>query len=148
MGGVSLDIKITVGVMGILGIIVGALLQYFFTKFLEEKRHRRELRTQAYLDYMKCVSELAQRAQFPNKSSPAEIYARTADAKGRICLYGSPKVIRAFSIFEKLGATMGTADGEDSYIKMIKAMRKDSGNNCKIDSIDVALMLFGNQDPH
>jgi hypothetical protein len=41
------------------GLVVGAYLQYLFTSHLESKRHQRELRTQAYLDFLKCVSELA-----------------------------------------------------------------------------------------
>lgn len=32
----------------VLGIVVGATLQYLFTSFLEERKHRRSLQTAAY----------------------------------------------------------------------------------------------------
>jgi membrane protein YqaA with SNARE-associated domain len=35
----------------IIGLVIGAALNYLFTKFLEERRHRRNLKTQAYVDF-------------------------------------------------------------------------------------------------
>lgn len=43
-------------ILSIIGVLVGASLQYLFTRYLETQRQRRELRTQAYLDYIKSAS--------------------------------------------------------------------------------------------
>ena len=46
-------------VLPVVGVLVGASLQYFFTRYLEAQRYQRDLRTQAYLDYIRSISGLA-----------------------------------------------------------------------------------------
>ena len=46
-------------ILPFLGVMIGAALQYFFTRHLDSQKHRRELRTKAYTDYLKCVSDHA-----------------------------------------------------------------------------------------
>lgn len=131
-------------ILGFLGIIVGASLQYVFTRYLENQRHRRDLRTQAYTDYLKCVSESAHLIVQPQAPAAREIFASTADAKARICLYGSTKVIQTFSTFEKLGAAMKDDQQRKAFVDMVSAMRSDSGNNCGRNVEDLERVLFGN----
>lgn len=69
------------------------MLQHFFTRRHENQRYHRELRTQAYLDYLKGFAELAH-LNDPQGSQERDAYARVADAKARICLYGSRAVMR------------------------------------------------------
>jgi hypothetical protein len=40
-------------ILPVVGVLVGASLQYFFSRYLEVQRYQRDLRTQAYLDYIK-----------------------------------------------------------------------------------------------
>lgn len=97
----------TVAIFSFVGIIIGALLQYAFTRHLDNLRARRDARTKAYTDYLRCVSEHANPDQMAS-SDGHELGARTADAKCRICLYGSTEVVAAFATFERLGATMNS----------------------------------------
>jgi|HubBroStandDraft_6_1064221.scaffolds.fasta_scaffold04953_7 hypothetical protein len=46
-------------ILPVVGVLVGASLQYFFTRYLEAQRYQRDLRTGAYIDYVKAVSGLA-----------------------------------------------------------------------------------------
>src|SRR5208282_3144224 len=94
-------------VLPVIGVLVGASLQYLFTRYLETQRHQRELRTQAYLDYLKSVSGLAHLNE-PQGSQERDLLASAADAKARICVYGSSQVIQAFASFERLGAEVAS----------------------------------------
>lgn len=116
---------LTTAIFSILGIILGGSLQYLFTQHLDRQRAFRDARTKAYTDYLKCVSEEAHPSQ-TESTDGHELSARTADAKCRVCLYGSPDVISAFADFERLGATMRTPEERDGFTRMVAAMRKDT----------------------
>lgn len=126
----------------LLGAVVGAVLQYFFTRQIESQKHYRGLRTQAYTDYLKCVGEQAQLAPKAQPNEIREIFARTADAKARICLYGSTAAVEAFAAFERMGAKMKTKDERRAFTTMVAIMRKDSGSspNAQIESLELVLM--------
>lgn len=123
------NIKVIVGVLAFLGVVIGACLQYVFTRHIERQKHSQDLRSKAYMDYLKCVCELAQfRPKFGSQEQK-ELASRTGDAKARICLYGSNKVISAFSKFEQLGATMNTLEQRNAFTSMVAEMRADSGTS-------------------
>ncbi|NWO07013.1 MAG: hypothetical protein HLX50_15340 [Alteromonadaceae bacterium] len=88
------------------GIVIGAALQYVFTRHLDSQRHHRELRSTAYIDYFRRVLEHTNLGKNRKTDEGRSFYAKTADAKCRICLYGSRATIEAFAKFERLGATM------------------------------------------
>jgi hypothetical protein len=68
-----------------------------------------------------------------------------ANAKGRICLYGSREIIHAFAVFEKLGAIISSAQQRAAFVAMVAAIRKDSGNaGPKIE--DMETVLLGSRD--
>ncbi|MFM9913199.1 MAG: hypothetical protein ACKVN9_06685 [Methylophilaceae bacterium] len=131
-----------IAVFTLLGAVVGAVLQYFFTRHLENQKHYRGLRTQAYTDYLKCVCEQAQLASKAQPNLIREIFTRTADAKARVCLYGSTQAVEAFAAFERLGAKMATKDQRRTFTNMVAIMRNDSGSNkgVQIESLEIVLM--------
>ncbi len=126
-----------------LALITGAFLQYFFTRHIENKRHIRGLRSKAYMDYLKCVVDLAQFMPQPKSKESIEIFARTGDSKARICLYGSNEAIKAFSVFEERGARMETSDQRQAFIDMVAIMRIDSGSKVNSDPDDIQNILLG-----
>jgi uncharacterized protein YigE (DUF2233 family) len=131
------------GVLPFLGVIIGALLQYYFTRHIENQRHLRELRSKAYMDYLKCVCEQAQFRYTDNTKERQELFSRTADAKARICLYGSNSAIRAFSTFENLGATMNTEEQRAAFTAMVSTMRTDSGSKSGAQPAELQAVLLG-----
>ena len=137
--------KLLFGILPLIGVIIGASLQYFFTRHIENQRHLRDLRSKAYMDYLKCVCEQAQ--CFRNGEAAMkelqDLFARTADSKARICLYGSNKAIHAFSIFEKLGASMGNDEQRQAFTNMVSIMRVDSGSKFGARADDLQIVLMG-----
>lgn len=104
-----------IGIIGIFEIAIGAALQYFFTKFLEEKRHQRNLRTEAYLDFLKGVSEQGS-ANFQGNKIFYKKYMIDFVMLGQGCCYmGPPKVIQKFAEFNKLGGWIRTREERSLY---------------------------------
>lgn len=136
----------TIAIISFFGVVIGASLQYVFTRYLENQRHYRNLRTQAYTDYLKGVCEQAQLVIKPQSQVTREIFARTADAKARICLYGSTAAIQAFASFEKLGATMNSDQQRNAFTGMVSIMRNDSGSQSGARIEDLKIVLLGNHD--
>ena len=129
----------------VVGVLVGASLQYLFTRYLESQRHQRELRTQAYLDYLKSVSGLAH-LNDPQGSQERDLLANAADAKARICVYGSSQVVQAFASFERLGAKVSSPAQRRSFVAMVAAIRRDSGNASSAGVSDLSLLLLGSHE--
>lgn len=125
------------------GIVIGASLQYLFTRHADNRRHSRELRSKAYMDYLKCVCEQAQLRPKENSPEKKELFAHTGDAKARICLYGSNRAIQAFSTFEKLGATMSNSQQRQAFTEMVSIMRVDSGSERGAEATDIQNVLLG-----
>lgn len=141
-----MDIKLLVGALSFLGIIIGASLQYFFTKHIENQRHLRDLRSNAYMDYLKCVCEQAQFRFKENTKGRQELFSRTGDAKARICLYGSNHAIESFAKFEKLGASMGSNEQRQAFTNMVSIMRTDSGSELSSAPDNLQIVLLGHRE--
>jgi hypothetical protein len=133
----------TIAIISFIGVITGAFLQYLFTQHLENERHYRDLRTQAYMDYLQCVCEQAQFFLKNQSKDAREIFARTTDAKARICLYGTKETIKAFSNFEKIGAVMDTPERRRAFSYLVSNMRADSGAEKLPNIEDIEIILLG-----
>jgi len=133
----------TTALFSVIGLIIGAALQYMFTRHLDYQRHHRNLRTIAYTDYLKAISDSAHVVQ---RQSPEarEIVAKAADAKTRICLYGSKGVVTALAEFERTGAAMKTDAQVSAFSNLVSEMREDSGVKIQAPINDLQTILFGN----
>jgi len=136
----------TAAIFSFIGIVIGAALQYVFTRHLDNLRVRRDARTKAYTDYLRCVSEHANPDQM-RSSDGHDLGARTADAKCRICLYGSSQVVAAFAQFERLGATMNSQQQQAAFTQMVTIMRHDSTGLADVAANDLQVVLLG-EDHH
>lgn len=71
----------------LLGVLIGAFLQFYFSRSKEYETKLLHLETQAYIDFIKAVAEL-KTAQIENDSERINrCCSFLADAKTRICLY-------------------------------------------------------------
>ena len=130
-------------VFSLVGLVVGAILQFLFTQHLENKKHQRNLRAKAYADYLQCVSEHANLGLQQNSTEGRQLGAKTADAKCRISLYGAPAVIAAFAKSERLSATMNTNEQCSAFTDMVVAMRQDTLGNSSVAQADLETVLLG-----
>ena len=129
----------TIALFSILGVIVGAALQYVFTRILEERRHHRDLRTKAYTDYLLAISDAKHRMVQRQASYERELLARITDAKARICLYGTNSVLKELAAFERLGGQIATDDQVKTFIGLLKVMRGDR----KTNELDLEVAILG-----
>lgn len=122
----------------IIAVFAGAALGYVSGRLLETRKQLLLQKGQAYADYLRA---LATAATDP-KSSTAQGLA--ADAKTRICIYGSPIVIRTLGQFERVGARVTGEDGRSAIAQLVKAMRADMDvRGPRIEEADLHLVLFG-----
>jgi hypothetical protein len=119
----------------LLGIAVGAILTYLFTRSHEQEKHYRLLQTAAYSDYLRGVAETA---HLNLQSDEANLFARIADAKTRICLYGSQEVITLLAAFEREGGIIGNAQQRKAFVHLVQAMRVNSTD--QISDLEVILL--------
>jgi hypothetical protein len=110
----------------VLGLAVGALLQYYFSRRLEAARHFQELRTRAYSDFIGGVAETANAARKGDKALQLEALAKATEAKIRILLYGSRAVVNAVSEFSIAQGAVSSEAVAPRFVEMIQAMRADS----------------------
>lgn len=130
----------------VIGIIVGASLQYFFSKSGERRKQLEALKTQAYVDYLRSAAQIGHLGR-SDSSKRIEIMAALADAKTRICIYGSAKVIAALASFEKAGPDLNSLNSREKFLAVCIEMRHQSlGDSEAMKAENLNLLLFGPEE--
>lgn len=111
-----------VAALPLIGVLIGAALQYAFGQRLEARKQLGGQRAQAYIDFFRAVSALAQ-------DHSKEQLALASDAKTRICIYGSVTVVQKLGDFERSGAIVAEGAGQAALIELMQAMREDVTNS-------------------
>ena len=124
----------------LLGVIVGASLQFWFSRFSEERRGRHTLRSQAYVDFIKAVSSLAAAQRQANQTKIDDALLQLTDAKARIVVYGSKDVAVALAEFQRQGARLHT-EGIRSFIRLCERMRAEQKAD-PLSEHDISTILF------
>tara|TARA_X000001316_G_C919643_1_gene33751 strand:- start:719 stop:1138 length:420 start_codon:yes stop_codon:yes gene_type:complete len=116
-----------IATLPIVGVVVGALLQFWLSRHQRRKDTLAEMQTRAYVDYLRAVADSAQ-ATRRNGPDSSELFARAADAKTRICIYGDRAVVIALSDFEAAGAKLITEEGFNAFLNLVSEMRVQALN--------------------
>jgi len=124
----------------LLGVVVGASLQFWFSRFSEERRGRQTLRSQAYVDFIKAVSSLAAAQRTARQPEIDATLVQLTDAKARIVVYGSRDVVLALSEFQRQGARLHT-EGIRSFITLCQRMRAEQKAK-PVSEYDISTILF------
>ena len=134
-------------VLPILGVVIGATLQYLFTRVLEEQRHQRNLKTQSYVDFVRNFVG----AHFAReKDKEQEFISSLSDATTRIGIYGAKEVIEAIANIKRVSANYKKGNVSESefihsFIGVIQAIRKDNLPKEKVSDKDISQLLFGKE---
>ncbi|MCW6510299.1 hypothetical protein [Lichenifustis flavocetrariae] len=125
--------------LSLIGVLIGATLQYAYGQRLEAKKLLSNQKALAYTDYFKAAAGLSQ-------GRTADLLALTADAKTRICLFGTPDVVRALKDLEEVGAILSEPKGQIAMAAIMNAMRADLlGTRSVPGTSDLSAVLFGMQ---
>jgi hypothetical protein len=126
-----------IAVVSLIGVLIGAALQYTFGQRLEARKQLGAQKAQAYIDFFRAVTALAQ-------DRSKEQLALAADAKTRICIYGSMTVVQRLGDFQRVGAVAAAGAGQAALIELIRAMREDvTSKALPIRQADLLHILFG-----
>jgi hypothetical protein len=120
----------------VVSVLVGAILQYWFSRAAESRKELRALRRQASVDYLRSVTAVAQ-AQDGQERRDALV--PLTDAKTRIAVYGARNVVAALARFEKAGPRLHDEKGMAAFVELASAMREGEPG----DHQDLRLVLFG-----
>lgn len=129
----------------LVGIVVGAILQYFFSHFTERRKELRKLRSEAYVDYLRSVSE-SPRLPAGDATALREFLVKLTEAKTRLCVYGSAKVIDALADIEAGGAKIATPEQVALFLRIVQVMREDSAADRRTPKVEnLRTVLMGDQ---
>ncbi|OCH11870.1 hypothetical protein [Aliivibrio fischeri] len=137
-----MDIKIVVALIGISGVLASAIVQYLLGSKMEKSKKQIEVKSQAYLDFLNAVSEIASSAQYSEKRSVEQLQ-RLNQAKTRVILIGSKSVVEDLHVFFKDYGTLNSDDAYDSFSKIVKSMRNDLSGKDALNLSVICEALFG-----
>jgi hypothetical protein len=120
----SESLNILTPLFAIIGIIIGATIQSYYARKVENKKQVLYSKTNAYVDYLECMSQSAYLDR-NNEDELTQLLARAANAKTRICVYGSKDVIIALTAFEVAGANIYSKENAKIFVRLCSEMRKD-----------------------
>jgi hypothetical protein len=126
-----------IAALPLIGVVLGAGLQFLFSRTAAREKHVETLQSQAYVDYLRAVSAAG---HLRSDEDLRDAHRDAADAKARIAVYGSSEVINALSRFEEVGAIVSDGPGATAFVALVKAMRSKAG---AVTDRDLELLLLG-----
>lgn len=124
----------------LLGVIIGAMLQFLLSKASERNKRIESLRAEAYADYLRAI---AASAHSQSDSDRLAAIRSAADAKTRIVVYGTGSVVRAIAKFERAGATTANKEGVWALTEIVSVMRDSAPD---VSPRDIEVLLVGPTD--
>ena len=133
-------------VAGLVGVVVGAAIQYALGQRAERSRHLQELRTKAYVDFLQSVAVIATAGRAGDTKGQQVFMTALADSKARVAVYGHAQVVTAYAEFCRGTAALNTPDELAAFLRIASAMRSVSCRDGDVDDTKLKQLLFGNTD--
>ena len=125
-------------ILSFVGVLVGASLQYFFGRTLELRKQLQTQKGQAYSDDCRIFAAIA------TTGRTKEVLGQLADAKTRVCIYGSTLVVQRLGEFERAAANTASPENRLLVTELVLAMRRDIGGRATPPAKDdLGIILFG-----
>jgi len=128
-----------IATLPLVGVIVGAVLQFWLGRAADLRRQTEVRRAEAYVDYLRSVVDAA------HQRMPEDLGAAlraAADAKARIVVFGSTEVIKALAQFEDTGPVLNTPGSIEAFARVASAMRP-RGEGVGLEEIKLVLVGTG-----
>jgi multidrug efflux pump subunit AcrA (membrane-fusion protein) len=106
-------------VFPLLEIVVGATLQYWLSRSAESRKQLELLQPQSYVDYLRAVTKAAYAS---SQDALVSAQAEVADAKARLAVYGTSRVIYALARFAEVGAVLDHPKAHAIFVELVAAM--------------------------
>jgi hypothetical protein len=128
----------------LLALLLVLLSNSFFTKIADERRHYRELRSNAYKDLIQGFSLLNIGIQTKDETKQIEAIRIITDAKFRIALFGSKRVLADMSAYWQFYEKEDIANAKAALVKAISSMRRDNSfvSTCGLHPQVIEDLLF------
>lgn len=120
----------------IVGVAVGAILQYVFSRNAEDRKHLLVLRREAYADYLRAVVAVGF-AKDPESALQAR--AALAQTKARIAIYGIQSAVAALARFEETDCNLKHPGARAAFVSLATCMRESD----PASPTDLRLVLLG-----
>jgi len=112
-------------VLPMVGVVAGAVMQYLFQIRRETTKTYETQKTEAYLNYVRETCRAAVFNKQKTQPSYVEAVAALVDAKARVAMFGSEKVLSAVTAFTGGGGSFMTKEQCDRFTAVIQSMRAD-----------------------
>jgi ATP-dependent protease HslVU (ClpYQ) peptidase subunit len=122
----NINVAILASLMGVLGVIVGASLQYFFNKRVELVKQNQSMKIAAYVDFIKAVAGITLSQRHQDKEKELEFTILLADAKARIAIYGTKEVTEEMANFFQLHGALISPEALTSFTRLVQTMRQQT----------------------
>ncbi len=130
-------------IIGIIGVVTGALLQAFFQRKNQKAHHLTELQNSAYSDFINAASKIAVAQRSEHRDLVTNELSKLADAKSRICVYGDSNVVHHLALFIRKGGTLQTEQEILSFTRLCLEIRKSVGmKDERLIGQDISQLLF------
>lgn len=114
------------GVTAVVGLVVGAALQYYSARSLERRRQFEDKRSKAYTDFVEATAALGVGQQIGERDRITTALTNLTDAKIRIFLYGSTRVVESLAEFCRTDQRLDTPIASQTFISLLRKMRGDT----------------------
>lgn len=130
-------------IAGILGIILGAVIQYYFAKRGELARNYQTRRTEAYIDFIKSSAALAvARRKASDNDEILEAEKVFLDSKIRLVIYGSETVVSVTAEFFRKYGQLTSPEALSAYYAILTTMRSETpGARKALPEADIGELL-------
>ena len=133
----------SIALVGFLSAIAGGVVQAWASRNFEREKFERQSRNDAYAAYLKGVGELSFAKDITSSDSAL---SRIAEARGRVALFGSPRVVAAMAKAFRYGSDLRSDAAWPVHAEMIAAMRADVGQFKGVaESRDLFELMYGDE---
>ena len=127
----------------IIGVILGASIQFMFSRATERSKEKQTLKTQAYTSYLKAIANLSMAQRFKLKDKIAQSTSELVESKVKIAIYGSKAVIDSLAMFERGGAKLDTTNQKKLFVEIGQNMRNDTvSKNEVVNNKELSQLMF------
>lgn len=127
----NLNPSISVGIFGLSGIFIGAIISHYYTKNREINARHFANKRENYMRIMNSIFDALMSEKTGKRISESKLRKEIIEFKKELMIWGGPEVIDAWNRFEVNSANQDL-DSKEIIVEMerlLRSIRKDLGHN-------------------